>query len=111
VALGGQVVNFIGLHLLDDADQVGGVGQIAIVQPESHLLLVRAGVKVVDARRVEGGRTTFDTVDFAALGQQELRQVGAALACDAGEQSSFHMPPQTFGYRWSKSRAIGAAIR
>ena len=35
VALGGQVVDLVGLHLLDDADQVGGVGQVAIVQDGS----------------------------------------------------------------------------
>ena len=36
VALRRQVVDFVRLHLLDDANQVGGVGQIAVVQLEPH---------------------------------------------------------------------------
>ena len=54
VALGGQVVDLIRLHFLDDADQVGGIGEVPVVQPEAHLFLVRVGVQVVDPRRVEG---------------------------------------------------------
>jgi hypothetical protein len=33
VALGGEVVDLVGLHLLHDADQAGGVGQIAVMHP------------------------------------------------------------------------------
>jgi hypothetical protein len=33
VALRGRVANFVGLHQLHDADQVGGVGEVAVVRP------------------------------------------------------------------------------
>jgi len=32
MAVGTKVVDLIGLHLLDDPDQVGAVGQIPVVQ-------------------------------------------------------------------------------
>ena len=56
VALGGEVVDLVGLHLLDDADQVGGVGQVAIVQEEARAALVRVLVEMVDPGGVERRR-------------------------------------------------------
>jgi hypothetical protein len=38
VALRGEVVDFVGLHLLDDADQAGRVGQVAVVQDEAAVV-------------------------------------------------------------------------
>ena len=35
VALRGEVVDLVGLHLLDDAHQAGGIRQIAVVQDEA----------------------------------------------------------------------------
>jgi hypothetical protein len=34
MALGAEVVDLIRLHLLDDADQVGAIGEIAVVEGE-----------------------------------------------------------------------------
>lgn len=35
MALGGEVVEFVGLHLLEDANQAGGIGQGAVVEDEA----------------------------------------------------------------------------
>ena len=32
--LGGEIVDFVGLRLLNDADEIGGVGHVAVVQDE-----------------------------------------------------------------------------
>lgn len=40
---------------------------------------------------VEQGGATLDAVDFIAFVQQKLGQVGATLAGDAGNQSTFFM--------------------
>jgi hypothetical protein len=48
-----QVVDLVGLHLLDDADQVRAVGQIAVVQHQVAVLNVRVLIEVVDTVRVE----------------------------------------------------------
>jgi hypothetical protein len=53
VTLGGQVVHLLGLHLLKDADKVGGVCEVTIVQNKSGIRLVRILIKMVDTCGVE----------------------------------------------------------
>ena len=89
VALGGEVVDLIGLNLLHDADEVGAVHEVAVVQLQAYVVFVRVLVQVVDAVRVELGSAAFDAVDFVALAEQELGEVGAVLARDAGDECFF----------------------
>ena len=89
VALGAEVVDFVGLHLLDDADQAGGIGQVAVVEDEIAVIGVRILVDVVNALGVEGGCPTFDAVDFVALCQQKFGEVGTVLAGDASDKCFF----------------------
>jgi hypothetical protein len=44
MALGTEVVDLIGLHLLDDADEVAAVGEVALVENERRRLVF--GVRV-----------------------------------------------------------------
>ena len=53
VALCRQIIDFVRLHLLDDPDQIGRVGQIPIMQFEPHIFLVRILVKMIDAIGIE----------------------------------------------------------
>ena len=53
MALCAQVVHLIGLHLLQNAREVGGIGQVAVVQLEARIVNVRVLVNVVNALRVE----------------------------------------------------------
>ena len=79
VALGAQVVQLVRPHLGDDLKEVGGVGQVAVVQEELGVVHVRVLVQVLDAARVEGRRATDDAVHVVALLQQEPgRRAGAA---------------------------------
>ena len=98
VALRRQVVNLVRLHLLDDADQIGGVGQIAVVQDEVAVLHVRVLVEMVDAVGVEERGAALDAVDDVALLQQELGEIGAILAGDAGDQGDFCRHCRTFQF-------------
>ena len=91
VALRGEVVDLVGLHLLDDADQARRIGEVAVVQDEAAVLLVRILVQVVDAIGVEQRGAALDAVDFVALVQQEFGEVGAVLAGDAGDEGFFHI--------------------
>ena len=86
VALGGEVVDLVRLGLLHDADEVGGVGEVAVVHEEAAAGHVRIRVEVVDAVGVEGAGAALDAVDGVALAEQELGQVGAVLAGDAGDE-------------------------
>jgi len=48
MAHGRQVINFIGLGLLHDADEIGAVGQIPVVQLETDMLFMRVHIQMVD---------------------------------------------------------------
>lgn len=53
MALRAEIVDLVGLDLLDDANQVGGIGEVAVVQDEAPILFVGILVKMIDALGVE----------------------------------------------------------
>lgn len=53
VALGTQVVNFVWLCFLDDAHQVAGVAQVAVVQLEAGIVHMRVLVNVINTLSIE----------------------------------------------------------
>jgi len=59
------------------------------VQDQAPVGLVRVLVQVVDALRVEARGAALDAVHLVALGEQELGEVGAILAGDAGDERDF----------------------
>jgi len=56
VALRREVVDLVGLHLLDDAHEAGGISHVAVVQDEAAIADVRILVQVIDAIGVEQRR-------------------------------------------------------
>lgn len=95
MALGGEVVDFVRLGFLHDADEVGCVRHVAVMQDEAWVFLVRILIDVFDAAGVEGRRTALDAVDDIALIEQQLSQVSTILAGDAGNEGYFCF----FGHR------------
>lgn len=89
MALGGQVIDLIGLDALYYPDQAGAVGEITIVQLEVAIVYVRILVEVIDSVGVEQRRTALQAMDFVALAQQEFCQVGAVLSGNACDQGYF----------------------
>ena len=85
-----------------------GVGEVAVVQDEAAVRLVRVLVEVVDALGVEGRGAALDAVDLVALGEQELGEVGAVLAGDAGDQSLFHLSSCSLD-SWAPARRLRSA--
>lgn len=67
MALCAEVINFIRLCFLHDANEVAGVAQIAIVQLEVGVVYVRVLVDVVDTLGVEQRRAALDAVNDVAL--------------------------------------------
>jgi hypothetical protein len=86
MALRCQVVDLVRLHLLNDPDQVGGIGQVAVVQPHVHRALMRILIQVIDSIGIEGRRPALDAVHLVAFAEQQLRQISTVLAGDAGDQ-------------------------
>ena len=91
VALRREVVELVGLRLLDHARQARGIRHVAVVQDEAAIADVRVLVEVIDAVGVEERRPALDAVDDVALAEQQLGEVGAVLPGDAGDQSDFSL--------------------
>src|SRR5207247_2649478 len=83
--LRGEIINFIRLRFLHDADDVGRIRHIAVMQMEGNASLVRIANEMVDTGGVERGRTALDAMDHISSGQQECREVGAILPGSAGD--------------------------
>ena len=86
MALGGEIVDLVGLDFLHDVRENAGVGQIAVVQEEVAAGDMRILIKMIDAIRIEQRRAALDAVHFVAFFQQELREVGSILSGDAGDE-------------------------
>src|SRR5215813_3565068 len=80
MALSREIVNLVGLVLLDQADHIGGVSKIAIVHEKSRLVFMRINVEIIYARGIERGRSTFDAMHHVSFFQQEAGQMGAVLS-------------------------------
>mmetsp|Transcript_21097 Transcript_21097/g.50915 ORF Transcript_21097/g.50915 Transcript_21097/m.50915 type:complete len:248 (+) Transcript_21097:397-1140(+) len=66
---GAQIVDFVGLDIGNDGDEVGGITQVAVVEEKLDSGLVAITVDVIDTARVEGGGTANDAMYRVALGQ------------------------------------------
>ena len=82
VAHGRQVVNFIGLHLLDDPRQVHRIGHIAVMEGEIPVLDVGVLIDMVYPLGIEEGTAPFQSVYHIPFFQEELAQVGTILSGD-----------------------------
>ena len=89
MALGAEVINLIGLHLLDDPDEVGAVGKVAVVEHQARIAYMGILVEVVNPAGVEAAGTPLDPMNLVALLKQQLRQVAAVLPRDAGNEGGF----------------------
>ena len=86
VALRGEIVDLVGLRFLHDADQVGRIGHVAIVQDKLLVRLVRVLIEMLDAAGVERRRAPLDAVDGVALVEQQFGKIRPVLPGDAGDE-------------------------
>lgn len=89
MTLRAEVVDLIGLYLADDAGQVAGVAEVAIVQLQACVIYMRVLVDVINALGVERAGAAFDAVHLIAFFKQQFGQVGAILAGDASDECNF----------------------
>ena len=73
MALGREVVDLGWLDLAQQAQQVGRVGHVAVVQEQARRRVVTVAVEVVDSLGVEQRGPALDPVDGVALLQEQLR--------------------------------------
>ena len=87
VAEGGEVVTFVGFDLVDHSKKAGKALKGSGVQldiREDMLYPPHAVFGVLD------GHPTNDSVDFAALFEQQFGQVRAVLTCNSGDERFSH---------------------
>ncbi len=77
VTLRAEVVHLIGVALLQNVDEVGGVRQVAVVQEEARLAAVLVFVEVLDAAGVERARAANDAVHVVAATESCGRRASA----------------------------------
>ena len=91
MALPGEMINFRGLHLREDPAQGGAVRKVAVMEKKPAPVDRIIGAQMLDARAQQVARAPDDPVNGIAFRQQQLSQVGAVLAGDAGNQCAFRL--------------------
>ena len=89
MALRGEIVNLVGLHLLHDADQVRRIGQVAVIHEETHIRLMRVLIEMIDAVGIDERGAALDAVNDIALAEQEFGEKRAILTGDTGDERDF----------------------
>ena len=85
MALRGEVVDLRGANLADDPRQATSVGHVAVVENQPRRGAEGLTAEVLEALGPGRTRTPHDAVNFIALGDEELRQIGAILSGDPGD--------------------------
>ena len=67
-----EVVDLIRLHLLDDPNQIGAVGEVAVMKHQARVTFVGILVEMIDPAGVEAARAPFDPMHLITLFQQQL---------------------------------------
>ena len=86
---GRQIVDFVRLHLLNDADEIGGIGQVAVVQLETLMLHVRIRIQMVNTVCIEKRAAALDAKHHITFVQQQLGEIRAILAGHTGINATF----------------------
>src|SRR3954454_1713000 len=99
MALGGKVVDFAWLNLLQEADQVGRIRHVTIVKAEGYVRLMWLTDEMINACRVERRGAALYAMNVVTLADEQLGQIAAILPCSAcyqcnlpGHSSCFVLP-------------------
>jgi len=85
MALCSEMIDFIGLDVIDKIRELPGIREIAIMEEELVALCMGVRIDMVDTAGIEGAGTADKAVDFITLREKEFGKVGTVLAGDAGD--------------------------
>ena len=74
MGLRGQIVDLVGLYLLDRRAAGRAVRHIAVVQMQRDALLMRIGIDRVQTVRIESRSAADDAMNLIVLGQAGIRR-------------------------------------
>ena len=83
MALRPEVVNFIGLDVIDEIGDLPRDGKVPIVQEEPGVWKMRVLVDVIDAVRIECACPTDEAMNLVAFLEEQFSQVASVLASDS----------------------------
>src|SRR4051794_10494641 len=86
MALRSKVVDFGRPDLLNEPDQVGGIGHVAVVQEKRYIAVMGVFVEMIDTRGVERRRAAFDAVHGVAKTKQILGEIRSILPRNARDK-------------------------
>ena len=86
MTLRGQIVDFVGFDLQNQTGDLLAVLNLTIVKTQSLIIDIRIFIDVVDATDVKTTRASNHTVGFVVFDKQQLCEIRAGLASDAGNQ-------------------------
>ena len=89
MALRGEVIYLVRFRLLDQADQIGCIRQIAVVKEKRRFVLMGILVEGVHPFGVEGRGAALDAMNIIAFSKQQAGEIGSVLTCDAGDEGRF----------------------
>src|SRR5688572_12341138 len=85
------MVDLVRLQFIKQLYQIHRIGQVTVMEKQPDAVDVRVGVKMVDARGVEGAGPPDDAVDFVPLLEKQIGQITAILPGDSGDQCFCHL--------------------
>ena len=85
VALRAEVIDLIGLDLLEHAAQRGPVGQIAVMQREIGAADMRVMIEVIDTVGVEEAGAAHQPVNLVAFAEEQFGQIRPVLTGHTGD--------------------------
>ena len=115
MALGAEVVNFIGFEVVDELHEIHAISEVAVVEKKPGAVDVGVGVDVIDAGGVEGAGAADDSMNLVAFVEKKVGEVGSVLTGDACDECFFH---EVFGkilaervnlWRGKRKRCFGYA--
>jgi hypothetical protein len=75
--------------LLYEPDQIGAVGEVAVVEVKITVIDMRILIEMVNTLRIKQGGSSLNTVNLIALIKQKLSKIGSILPRDTSYQSYF----------------------
>ena len=90
MALCTKVVDLIGLHLLDDSNQVGAVGEVPVMEHQPRITLMRILIEMINSVRVEATGPALDSMYLVSLLEKKFGQIAAVLAGDSCDYGLLH---------------------
>ena len=85
-----QIINLVRLNLLDQAQDIRGIRQIAVMQLQPGVFVMTVLIKMINPRCIERRSTALHAVNLISLFQQQLGKIRTVLPSNSSNKRFFH---------------------